>query len=99
MPENFCLQCGRIHKDAEMSLSNQTAVDDPFTFNVAASIKMRKSFMSVYLLSITFSTFNVAASIKMRKSNAADIQGFSAPVLQCGRIHKDAEIYVLILGE
>ena len=51
-----------------------------YSFNVAASIKMRKSEMEV--LGITRSTrrFNVAASIKMRKSCRRGVQNRE---LQC----------------
>ena len=60
------LQCGRIHKDAEIS----TARNKPGTP----------------------STFNVAASIKMRKFNNNLVADENGNILQCGRIHKDAEI-------
>ena len=36
--------------------------------------------------------FNVAASIKMRKSHEAAATGEGPPMLQCGRIYKDAEM-------
>ena len=41
--ESLFMQCGRIHKDAEIRLSDSDQSDRIRTFNVAASIKMRKS--------------------------------------------------------
>ena len=40
-------------------------------------------------------TFNVAASIKMRKSKRKARNTISRTLLQCGRIYKDAEIWIL----
>ena len=37
------LQCGRIYKDAEIVYEPSASVYEPSGFNVAASIKMRKS--------------------------------------------------------
>ena len=37
------LQCGRIYKDAEILLNIPSCIPTSTSFNVAASIKMRKS--------------------------------------------------------
>ena len=64
------------------------------SFNVAASIKMRKSKTSISPAFHAGTTFNVAASIKMRKlSGEIRLILRLCPELQCGRIYKDAEIW------
>ena len=60
------LQCGRIHKDAEMEKRPTASPRSSSSFNVAASIKMRKSYR-VSPDNRSTHSFNVAASIKMRK--------------------------------
>ena len=62
------LQCGRIYKDAEIGTLPSFAGCLIVSFNVAASIKMRK-LKPVAGRTAIRSCFNVAASIKMRKSN------------------------------
>ena len=62
------------------------------TFNVAASIKMRKCGVRPSAHLAFEAPFNVAASIKMRKWNGNDLDASGYFDLQCGRIYKDAEI-------
>ena len=85
------LQCGRIYKDAEIYVGYGAGAGSLFTFNVAASIKMRK-FIVADLDKSEILAFNVAASIKMRKSPQIRQSTVKRPILQCGRIYKDAEI-------
>ena len=66
-PRDSPLQCGRIYKDAEMDGSGRCSGSSFRSFNVAASIKMRKSHWGDRRLKKNLKTFNVAASIKMRK--------------------------------
>ena len=40
--DGYYLQCGRIHKDAEISKASKALNASKASFNVAASIKMRK---------------------------------------------------------
>ena len=62
------LQCGRIYKDAEISTcSHVPHLSSVKGFNVAASIKMRKSGEPLDEDGRGHFRFNVAASIKMRK--------------------------------
>ena len=68
------------------------------TFNVAASIKMRKSVKGTggnwKRNDLQCGRIHKDAEIlKTKYKQQRDL------LLQCGRIHKDAEIYVLILGE
>ena len=86
------LQCGRIHKDAEMAKRPTASHRSSSSFNVAASIKMRKCGLSMVMPNQTWMTFNVAASIKMRKCGIETREAPGVFDLQCGRIHKDAEI-------
>ena len=86
------LQCGRIYKDAEICPKAGTGARAKISFNVAASIKMRKS-------------KNGFRKIRNRNSlqcgriyKDAEIwhnytSSYQKPNhLQCGRIYKDAEI-------
>ena len=86
------LQCGRIYKDAEIRMRELHHGSNTTSFNVAASIKMRK-YISVAKQLSAWTTFNVAASIKMRKSTERATPRGATDSLQCGRIYKDAEIY------
>ena len=62
------LQCGRIYKDAEIGALFVYCAALWCSFNVAASIKMRKSVCAASVITAPTIGFNVAASIKMRKS-------------------------------
>ena len=69
------------------------------SFNVAASIKMRKSFEFFRAISpleiLQCGRIYKDAEIFLNLDEFADVHD----ILQCGRIYKDAEIYVLILSE
>ena len=71
--------------------------DGQLGFNVAASIKMRKSVAFLLVPPRCTRGFNVAASIKMRKSGCCDSRGPFFAELQCGRIYKDAEIRLITI--
>ena len=86
------LQCGRIYKDAEILSRGSSCTACLLRFNVAASIKMRKSSTSAPAPTGERSGFNVAASIKMRKCCKRSLQVEDKHGLQCGRIYKDAEM-------
>ena len=92
------LQCGRIYKDAEILLLPPRRLSDLCGFNVAASIKMRKSILCAQYAAQKRPSFNVAASIKMRKSFVGLINETPLEILQCGRIYKDAEMRLSTLA-
>ena len=91
LPRSQNLQCGRIYKDAEIADRVQRGIERLCSFNVAASIKMRK-YTGRGMLAGIARPFNVAASIKMRKFRRRRGKNSAHNSLQCGRIYKDAEI-------
>ena len=86
------LQCGRIYKDAEIFNGIEGSSPPACTFNVAASIKMRKSRRGCLrrsaLLTLQCGRIYKDAEIELvpRRYCASLVH------LQCGRIYKDAEI-------
>ena len=87
---NF-LQCGRIYKDAEMKISAAKDAYDAATFNVAASIKMRKWAASSAALPgiLALQCGRIYKDAEIRRPPLGLV---ARPCLQCGRIYKDAEI-------
>ena len=86
------LQCGRIYKDAEMGYNPGCISGLPQSFNVAASIKMRKL---KYQLSIRPSTCLLQCGRIYKDAEiyvGPSLSRCTVSALQCGRIYKDAEI-------
>ena len=92
------LQCGRIYKDAEMGAITKRRRTGSKTFNVAASIKMRKCGIrcAVHARKKVLQCGRIYKDAEIAMSATAHCEH---EFLQCGRIYKDAEIYVLILSE
>ena len=92
---NSRLQCGRIYKDAEMFGAADLLFLTAWTFNVAASIKMRKSgetsSASGYVSNLQCGRIYKDAEIQCARLSYRIYYG-----LQCGRIYKDAEIATAI---
>ena len=85
------LQCGRIYKDAEIYLDALAKNLGVTTFNVAASIKMRKLFFQ-QLTAEKFERLQCGRIYKDAEIDLGEETAANAEYLQCGRIYKDAEI-------